>query len=265
MRTLRSSLVLIVLAISTVVFASGASAAPATVHLRGTVACPSGRPVVGVWVQSSGGGSGFANWSRYPGASTVAKFSRTMSTNPGTTLYLNVGCGGSTATWGSSSRTPSVKFAAGAGKTLYYNVECGSVGKCSMFPMENNTPAAPARNSLDPKQCTKRASDFWKEMTGRFHNWAGHAGSWDDNAAATGWAVRSWPRPDSLIVWQPNQAGAGSVGHVGYVSDTRVSSGKLQMKVYDRNWGGSDRNGVWVNFVSGMKFIVPPPRTAPTR
>ena len=68
--------------------------AASTVGVRGTVACPSGKPVVGVWVASSGGGSGYASWSAYPGASTIARFSRTFSTNLPTTIYLNVGCGG---------------------------------------------------------------------------------------------------------------------------------------------------------------------------
>lgn len=139
------------------------------------------------------------------------------------------------------------------------------MGKCGMFPMENNTPAAPAASWFKPDQCTGRAASFWKEMTGRFPNWGGDAHAWDTNASATGWAVRSWPRPDSLAVWQPNMAGSGSLGHVGYVADTRVSSGVLQMRIYDRNWGDRDRNGDWINFTSGMKFIVPPPRTGPTR
>ena len=32
------------------------------------------------------------------------------------------------------------------------------------------------------------------------------------------------------------------------------------MKIYDRNWGSGDRNAVWVDFASGMKFIVAAPR-----
>jgi surface antigen len=100
-------------------------------------------------------------------------------------------------------------------------------------------------------------------MVGRYPNWGGDAFVWDDNAAATGWAVRSWPRPDSIAVWQQaSHGGVGSLGHVGYVNDTRVSRGVLQMSISDRNWdnAGGDRTKVWVPFTKGMKFIVAPPR-----
>jgi surface antigen len=132
--------------------------------------------------------------------------------------------------------------------------------------MENNTPAAPAKNpAYNSLQCTWRAAEFWKEMTGRYPNWGGDAHAWDDNAGATGWAVRSWPRPDSIVVWQKNQI-SGGVGHVGYVADTKVSGGKLLMKVYDRNRVGQGVDKTeWLAFQPGMRFIVPPPRTAPTR
>jgi len=98
-------------------------------------------------------------------------------------------------------------------------------------------------------------------MTNRFPNWRGDAGYWDDNAAATGWKVEGVPMADSIAVWQPGTASAW--GHVGYVADTRVSSGVLQMKVYDRNWDGNggNRNGVWLNARSDQRFIVAPPQT----
>ncbi len=99
-------------------------------------------------------------------------------------------------------------------------------------------------------------------MTDRHRNFSGDAHYWDTAAQSAGWTVRSWPRPDSIAVWQPNQAGAAGAGHVAYVADTRVASGKLQMKIYDRNWvsRGADRNAEWVDFSSGMKFIVAAPR-----
>lgn len=239
---------------------AGPAAAASAVAIRGTVACPSGMPVVGVWVESSGGGSGFAGWTAYPGASTIARFARSFSAALPTTVYLNVGCGREPSNWGSSSRTPSATIASAA--TLHYNVECSSVGSCAVFRNDNNDPPSPSSNpTADSSQCTYRASDFFKVMTNRQRNWRGDAHAWDTAAASVGWTVRSWPRPDSLVVWQPNMGGAhATLGHVGYVADTRVSSGKLQMKIYDRNWGPADRDGVWVNFVSGMKFIVVAPR-----
>jgi surface antigen len=131
--------------------------------------------------------------------------------------------------------------------------------------MENNTPAAPATNVFEQTQCTARAADFWKRMTGRYPNWRdstgryGNAGYWDDNAGATGWLIEGVPMADSLAIWQPTST--NKAGHVGYVADTRVSNGILQMKIYDRNFDfrGTNRNGVWLNYASGMKFIVVPP------
>lgn len=243
--------------------AEAASQATVTYRIRGTVACPSGQPVVGVWMQSSGGGSGFMTWTAYPGAPTIARFSspNAFKFTLGSSIHLNVGCGGTPTRWGSSSRGPSITVKSGS--MLYMNAECNG-STCSTFPMENNTPAAPSTNpGADSKQCTWRAALYWKEMTGRYPNWNGNAGYWDDNAAKTGWAVRSWPRPDSIFVRQPKPNSKTDVGHVGWVSDTRVEGGKLQMRIYDRNsdWRGSDRDGVWIDFVSGMKFIVAPARS----
>jgi hypothetical protein len=241
--------------------ASASSSTTATYRVYGTVACPSAMPVVGVWMRSTGGGSQFLSWTPYPGASSIARIYKAFTTNLPTSIYLNVGCGGKPAKWRSSSRTPTVSVSSGS--VLYLNTECNGLGSCAYFPKENNTPPAPSYNpAADSTQCTWRAAEFWKKMTGRYPNWRGNAGYWDDNAATTGWAKRSWPRPDSLAVWQPTAS--NPAGHVGYVADTRVSNGVLQMKIYDRNYDfrGTDRNGVWLNFVRGMKFIVVPPRRA---
>lgn len=243
------------------------AAAASTISVRGTVACPSGMPVAGVWLQSSGGGSNFATWTAYPDAKTIARFSRSFATTVPTTVYLNVGCGNGRqpGQWASSSRTPSVtvsSVAASYTSTLHYNVECSAVNSCALFRNDDNEPRSPSSNpTADATQCTYRASDFFKIMTNGHRNWRGDAHEWDTAAASVGWTVRSWPRPDSIAVWQPNMGEAHpTLGHVGYVGDTRVSSGRLQMKVWDRNWGPTDRDGVWVNFVPGMKFIVAAPR-----
>jgi len=237
------------------------AAAGATVDLRGSIACPAGKNIVGAWVNSSGGGAGWLSRTGYPGAPTIARVGRRLETTLPTTISASVGCGGSSSSWGSSSPTPAVKVAAAS--TLHYNVECAAVGSCRTFRNDDNDPPSPATNpTADSTQCTYRASEFFKIMTGRHRNFYGDAGTWDTAAANVGWEIRSWPRPDSIAIWQPNQAGASSAGHVGYVADTRVASGVLQMKIYDRNWigPGEDRNGVWVPFAAGMKFIVAAPR-----
>jgi hypothetical protein len=53
------------------------------------------------------------------------------------------------------------------------------------------------------------ASEYWKQMTGRYPSWGYpyvDAYAWDDGAASKGWAYRSWPRPDSIAVWQQTWA-----------------------------------------------------------
>ena len=236
--------------------------APVSFTVRGSVSCPGGLPVSGVYVHSSGGGSDFASWTAYPGASTMARYSRTFTTTLPSTIYFSVGCGsGSTSgSWKTSNNSGQATVSSGT--VLYDNFTCNGSGTCVEFPMEDNTPAAPLNNpGSDPSQCTWRASDFWRLMTGRYPNWGGNAGYWDDNAQATGWSVVSWPRVNSLFVSQPT--GSNKAGHVGYVADVRVSSGQLQMKIYDRNYDlrGTDRDGVWIAWTNSMRFIVPPART----
>lgn len=251
--------------LSTTGFGTQRVGAASSLEIRGTVVCASNEPVVGVWVQSSGGGSNFAGWTAYPGKPHVARYSLKMTTNLTTSIYLNVGCGRTPAQWGRSARTVTLKVTSGV--QAFLNARCPA-GKttCTSPVMENNTPAAPSTNVFEASQCTARGADFWKRMTGRFPNWRnpttgryGNAGEWDDNAGATGWQVEGVPMPDSLAIWQPSGSG---VGHVGYVANVRVRSGVLEMFIYDRNWSGPgvNRNGVWVAATSSMRFIVVPPR-----
>jgi hypothetical protein len=82
-----------------------AASATTTISLSGTVACENGGKVNGVWVQSSAGGSNWATYTRRTDASWIAdyKFSWSISATA-STVELHVGCGGSTATWGSSNK-----------------------------------------------------------------------------------------------------------------------------------------------------------------
>lgn len=237
----------------------GAAQAETAFRVRGTVICPNGKIVVGVTVQSTSGGGGPATVSRYPGAGVVARFSRIFPTNLPSTVFLDVGCGGTESAWASTNRTPSTSVPAGT--ILYLNTTCNGTGSCTYFPLENNTPAAPTTNPVqNTSQATWRAAEYWHLMTSRYPNWSGNAGAWDDNAKATGWTVESWPRVNSLFVAQP--ATGQPTGHVGYVADVRLHDGLLQLRVYDRNADlhGTDRNGAWINFSSSMRFIVPPNR-----
>lgn len=74
---------------------------------------------------------------------------------------------------------------------------------------------------------------------GLISNWTGtggkingHAGQWDDQAG-------SWNRQakaNSFVVWDPNQGGAGSYGHVGFVE--RVNSDG-SFTISEANWGSA--------------------------
>ncbi len=64
----------------------------------------------------------------------------------------------------------------------------------------------------------------------------GNAGVWDNNVISAGYAnrVQSQPRANSFIVWEAYAAGAGSVGHVGFV-EAVYSDGSFL--VSESNWG----------------------------
>jgi len=72
--------------------------------------------VVGVWVESGGGGSGWADW--WPvdaGHKNIAWYqAKIQNTGLPTNIRLHVGCGGSSADWWSDNRTGSTSRAGGA-------------------------------------------------------------------------------------------------------------------------------------------------------
>jgi surface antigen len=271
---------LFVATVATFVTVTGAEAATGTVYVRGTVTCPEGQPFVGAWVDNSTGQSGFASKTILPGTKgRMARIGRTLSsvTVP-TTVKINVGCGGSTSSWGYVFNGLGNVRATGTG-TVFINVGCTTLS-CTSAPKGTGGIATNPATESDPRTlygkewCTYRASEFWKQMTGSYPGWGGDAGYWDDldRAQRLGWGVRSWPEPDSLMVWQPGTAGA--VGHVGYVADVRNGNGAMQVKIYDRNWDGRPYDGQiydrprpstdpWINLPSGARFIRVPPRFTP--
>jgi surface antigen len=254
-----------------------ASAATATIYFRGSVTCPEGNKFAGAWVSNSTGGSGFSSKVILPGTSgREARIGRAFAnvTVP-TTVSINVGCGlKSDGTSWKYVYNGLGKVKATATGTVFINVGCtttsctagarGTGGSTTVNPATEST----SSTLYGQEWCTYRAAAFWKQMTGSFPGWGGDAGYWDNNAPNLGWNKRSWPELDSLMVWQPGTA--GSVGHVGYVADVRVSNGVTQVKIYDRNWDGRpydgkiyDRNGAWTNIPAGAAFIRVPPRFTP--
>ncbi|GAB4194623.1 MAG: hypothetical protein Fur006_40500 [Coleofasciculaceae cyanobacterium] len=64
----------------------------------------------------------------------------------------------------------------------------------------------------------------------------GNAGDWDNNARSAGYSnqVQYKPQANSFVIWEAGTAGAGSVGHVGFV-EAVYSDGSFL--VSESNWG----------------------------
>lgn len=252
-----------------VVTGQPASAAVA-IELRGVVSCDAG-PVVGIWANSSGGGSSWVtNRQAFPNRSEVNVYHAIITTNLPTIVRLDVGCGGTPAAWGSNNHSPNLSIG-GMGYTSL-NLWCHNNGACNWAANGSGSAPSPSFNPASGVcWCTWRAADFWKQMTGRYPNWGGDAGYWDDNAAARGWTVSApnpspAARPRSLFITQPTAR--NSAGHVGFVRDVRIYNGATQILISDRNSDGSclngtqavfDRTDAWINVAPDMRFIIPPP------
>jgi hypothetical protein len=88
--------------------ATAATANPASVAITGSVQCAQGKPVTGIWVNSSLGGSGWAgtlkghdatvSYFRYPAAHG------TVSLPWGTYINIHVGCGVTGTKWASDNQ-----------------------------------------------------------------------------------------------------------------------------------------------------------------
>jgi surface antigen len=79
-------------------------------------------------------------------------------------------------------------------------------------------------------QCTWWAIDRFHWFSGYYPNLVapgnnGNAQYWAGNAAYNGWTVTATPRVNSIAVFPPYTNGAGSVGHVAWV--TSVSGGQI--------------------------------------
>lgn len=87
-----------------------------------------------MWVQSSGGGSKRAEYTRRSGASWLADFSASITTSSSSTnIELHIGCGGTTSTWGSNNKTKAV--AVSGSKSI--NVRCNDVKSTNGYRCRN--------------------------------------------------------------------------------------------------------------------------------
>jgi surface antigen len=102
-------------------------------------------------------------------------------------------------------------------------------------PTARATGATASGDQGAPGQCTWWAdyefhvySGQWPDFTGPN---SGDAQYWADNAARKGWTVTSTPEPWSVAVFPPGVNGAGSVGHVAWV--TAVSGDHITVSEMD--------------------------------
>jgi len=232
-----------------------APASAATISVSGTVSCDGGNAVVGVWIQSSGGGSGFAAWTRLPNRVNVASYSKTLSTALPTNISLHVGCGGTSSSWWGDNWTPNK--AIGGSATL--NARCsegpGTAVRCA-WPA---TGASRSYNGFAGGYCTWGAAEKWKQNTGAYPGWNGDAMYWDTNARSAGWTVVSTPRARAVVVMEPG-ATTSSVGHVAWVNSYRISGSTIYLNITDMNRYSL---GVWSTYErvyqpGQMSFIMAP-------
>lgn len=259
---LAKALLAIVLGATIALGMGTAAGAASTVTVSGVASCDNGQAIVGIWMNSSGGGAGWVtDRPSMPGRANIAVFHKTFTANLPTRVSFDVGCGGTPAKWTSSNKSPVVTVSSA---TFTSNLWCNGNGVCRTAKAPANTGSSTVNPAAGVCWCTYRAAEFWKKMTGRYPAWGGDAGYWDDRAPTLGWEVSSEPRPRSLFVDQPAN---GGVGHVGYVSDVRIVNGTLQIQISDRNGNGScrdgsqpvsDRTNVWINVKAGSRYIVAP-------
>lgn len=256
-RIVGMSVALISVAAAGVLLAPSASAS-GTITFRGTVVCNSGRPVVGVWLASSGGGSGWASWSSMPGRANVAWYTKTISfTTATTSVEPRVGCGNSPASWASTNIPPAKTVST----SYIYNVWCndptsGTGRNC----YSGKLPSGRSTNWFAGGYCTWGAAELWKKATRTYPSWGGNAKDWATKASALGFTVSSVPHARSVIVFPAYVGTNSSLGHVAWVTKVWVSSGVVYMHIREMNrsglWQWSDRD---IKNDSRYRFIVAPP------
>lgn len=266
MRRFLLSLLALTLAASGLVIGSAPPASAASVGIKGQVTCAKGNWVMGVWVQSSGGGSRWASWSRVSGAPNKANYSTTLSTALPTNVQLRVGCGGSTSSWWSNNGTYNTRLfsATTYTRSATCNEAAGTGTRCSWIP--------PGSNPFPWGWCTYGAARYWGVGTGAYPNWRGDAKYWGANARNVGWTWTSTPRARSVLVMQPGSWPLTSApeGHVAWVRRVNKNSAGAIVSLTITDMNGPNGFGNYATYdrpytsriasngTRGMTFIYAP-------
>lgn len=227
------------------------------VNVSGTVRCLTGAPVVGVWVQSSGGGSKFASRWGLPGAASVSGYNATVNSG---SVELHVGCGGTPAKWDSDQWTPKVAVSASRNINAGCNGAKGSFRRVTCALPARPSVAATSTNGFTPKNCTWYAAEKWRSATGKYPSWSGNAKEWNEHATAQKWTVTTVPAPRSVVVFEPGIQGAHkTLGHVAWVNSVSYKSDGWYVNVTEMNFTGSGAISTrTVKNVAGMNYIWAP-------
>jgi hypothetical protein len=227
--------------------------------VRGTVVCASGRPVVGVTMETTTGGALAASWAAMPGRPHVAFFSRRVPLADGASVVRPaVGCGGDASAWASTSRPAPLTVTA----PFVFNVRCSDPAAGDGTCLAGGVLAwTKSSNTFYRGYCTWGAAELWRKATGTYPAWSGNANRWATNAASLGFTVTDVPQARALMV-----SPYGSAGHVAWVTRVWVESGVTYYRVREMNWVGWN---VWstrtVKHDPAFRFIVAPAGRSVTR
>jgi surface antigen len=237
-----------------------ASAATTSMTIRGTVICASGHDVVGVWIESTAGGSRFSAWTAFKGHENTAYYETTIKSRAKSTkITVRVGCGGSPADWWSDNGTPRITVT--GSRTLNTRcVEAAGTGTRCAWPWVGQT----VKTNLGARgNCTWGALAKWKAAVGTYPRTAGNAGAWNDYAKTVGWYVSGVPHVRSMVIFEPWTGGSFAAGHVGWVTGVKhVGGGKITITVIEMNAGTNGfnryRTHVYPHVSGDMSYIVAP-------
>jgi surface antigen len=253
---------LALLAALTLVLGVGVAPASATTSMtvRGTVICANGHDVVGVWVESSAGGSKFATWHAFGGHKNTAYYSTKIASRLSSTkITIRVGCGGSKASWWSDNGSPKITVAGNRTLNTRCEESAGKASRCA-WPWKGETTTV---NLGAPGNCTWGALQKWKAAVGTYPLTGGDAANWDNFARTHGWYVSGVPHVRAFVVFEPYKGGSFAAGHVGWVTGiTYVGSGKFDITVVEMNAGANGfnkyRTHTYRHVDDDMSYIVAP-------
>lgn len=210
------------------------ASAATTRTITGVVTCANGNAVVGIWVHSTGGGSGWASFTKFAGQSNSAYFTKSLkSSGSSTTVKLDVGCGGTAKKWWSNNSTPNATVKGNRVLNTQCSEKAGKGTRCTWPPKGVTVP----NNRGAAKNCTWGALNWWKGTTGYYPATAGNAGNWDNYMPGQGWRISRVPAVRSFVIFEASTH--PTVGHVGWVIGVKhVGSGQFDVTMKEMNVNG---------------------------